>query len=336
MNNDDQPSTSDPADSPAPTNQFSGAASVHSYLAWDTPGQYDASGEFPFSPNLDEPGEGQRQPTSRDDIPARMALAIGTSLIVFALAVVAVVGMAVRQTPTPSRPDTSSAVLARFSQAGVPADIAAVAAKVDAAVVNITSRLANHQGESMGTGVVLTASGEVLTNHHVIDGATSISVTDLGNGRTYSATVVGSDVAHDIAVLQLKGASGLKTITVGDSSKVAVGDAVIALGNAGGTGGPSNVATGHVTALDQSITASDEGGVNPEQLDGLIQMDAPLQPGDSGGPLADSSGRVIGIDTAASFGRSFRRVRRTGNEGYAVPINQAIAIARQIESAKPR
>jgi S1-C subfamily serine protease len=186
----------------------------------------------------------------------------------------------------------------------------------------------------MGTGVVITSSGEVLTNNHVIAGATSISVTDLGNGRTYSATVVGTDVAHDIAVLQLQGASGLKTITVGDSSKVAVGDNVTALGNAQGTGGPSSISTGQVTALNQSITATDETGTNPEQLTGLIQISAPLQPGDSGGPLVNSKGQIVGIDTAASVSFRFRRAQTTSNEAYAVPINEAIAIAQQIVSGK--
>ena len=110
---------------------------------------------------------------------------------------------------------------------------------------------------------MLTSSGEILTNNHVIDGATSVKVTDVGNGRTYTASVVGYDKTDDIAVLQLKNASGLTTVSLGDSSQVKSGDKVVALGNAGGKGGTPSVAAGHVTSLNQAITASDEGGGVP-------------------------------------------------------------------------
>ena len=124
--------------------------------------------------------------------------------------------------------------------------------------MDVKSTLGYQQATSLGTGIVLTSNGEILTNNHVINGATSVSVTDIGNGKTYKATVVGYDESHDIAVLQLSGASGLTTATTGDSSTVGVGDSVVALGNAGGVGGTPSVAAGAVTALNQSITASDE------------------------------------------------------------------------------
>jgi len=127
-----------------------------------------------------------------------------------------------------------------------------------------------------------------------------VSVTDIGNGKTYKATVVGYDASHDVAVLQLSGASGLTTATTGNSSSVKVGDNVVGLGNAGGKGGTPSVAPGTVTALNQSITASDEGGGSSEQLSGLIETNANIQPGDSGGPLVNSYGQIIGMDTAAS------------------------------------
>jgi len=282
-------------------------------------------------PDSQAPGDGWAPP--REDVTTRRAIAIGVSLIALALVVVVAVGLKAREaTHAPNGATPDAPTLALFTRAGVPPDIAAIAANVDGGVVNITIQTGYPQGEARGTGVVLTASGEVLTNHHVIDGATSISVTDIGNGRTSSARVIGSDIAHDIAVLQLQGASGLKTISVGDSSKVASGDTVIALGNALGTGGPSSVVTGQVTALNQSITASDQSGASLEQLTGLIQTNAALQPGDSGGPLVNNKGQVIGIDTAASVGFRFRRTRATGSEAYAVPINEAIAIAKQIEA----
>ena len=156
------------------------------------------------------------------------------------------------------------------------------------------------RGDALGTGIVLTSNGEILTNNHVINGATSVSVTDIGNGKTYKATVVGYDVSQDIAVLQLSGASGLTTASTGDSSSVSVGDSVVALGNAGGVGGTPWVAAGSVTALNQSITASDESSGSSERLTGLIETNADIQAGDSGGPLVNSHGQVIAMDTAAS------------------------------------
>src|SRR3984885_4170278 len=177
---------------------------------------------------------------------------------------------------------------------------AQIASRVDPAIVDVTSTLGYQQATAKGTGIVLTSNGEILTNNHVINGATSVSVTDIGNGKTYKATVVGYDESHDIAVLQLSGASGLTTATTGDSSSVGVGDSVVALGNAGGVDGTPAVAAGLVTALNQSITASDESSSSSEQLTGLIERNANIQPGDSGGPLVNSYGQIIGMDTAAS------------------------------------
>jgi S1-C subfamily serine protease len=175
-----------------------------------------------------------------------------------------------------------------------------IESKVDPGLVDVVSTLSYQNETAEGTGMVLTSTGEILTNNHVIDGATSIKVTDIGNGKTYTATVVGYDASKDIAVLQLQDASGLQTVSLGNSSSVTVGSKVTALGNAGGKGGTPSVATGTVTALNQSITASDEGSDNSEQLSGLIESNAPIQAGDSGGSLVNSSGQVIGMDTAAS------------------------------------
>jgi len=173
----------------------------------------------------------------------------------------------------------------------------------------------------------------VVTNNHVIDGATTISVTDVGNGKTYSASVVGYNRTKDIAVLQLHGASGLNTATIGNSSSVSVGEDIVGIGNAGGTGGTPSAAGGTVTALNQSITASDEGDATSEQLTELIETNADIQPGDSGGSLVDTSGDVLGIDTAASAGFSFQSSgQSSGNQGYAIPINEAITIAKEIEA----
>jgi S1-C subfamily serine protease len=214
------------------------------------------------------------------------------------------------------------------SGSGAPSNISALASAVSPGLVDINITLAYQNGKAAATGIVLTSSGEVLTNNHVVEGASSISATDIGNGKTYSATVVGYDRSHDIAVLQLSGASGLQTTPLGDSSAVSVGDAVVAIGNAGGAGGAPGTAGGSVIALEQQIIAG--GGVGgSEPLSGLIEVNASVQPGDSGGPLVDSAGKVIGVDTAASARFAFRGA---GGRGYAVPINQALAIAKQVES----
>jgi len=207
-----------------------------------------------------------------------------------------------------------------------------IASRVDPALVDVVSTDGYQGATAAGTGIVLSSNGEVLTNNHVIEGATSIKVTDIGNGKTYTATVVGYDASHDVAVIQLQGASGLTTANLGNSSSVQTGDSVTALGNAGGKGGTPSVASGTVTALNQSITASDELSSVSEQLTGLIETNAPIQPGDSGGPLVNSYGQVIGMDTAAGSNYQLQGQSSTATQAYAIPINDAMSIARQIES----
>ena len=219
------------------------------------------------------------------------------------------------------------------SNSSGPSDVNAIAVKVDPGLVDINTTLGYQQEQAAGTGIVLTSNGVILTNNHVIDGATSISVTDVGNHKTYTASVVGYDRTKDIAVLQLHNASGLQTATLGNSSNVSVGEDVVGVGNAGGTGGTPSAAGGTVTALNQSITASDEGDGTSEQLSGLIETNADIQPGDSGGALVNTSGQVLGVDTAASAGFSFQyNGQSSGNQGFAIPINTALSIARAIEA----
>jgi S1-C subfamily serine protease len=202
----------------------------------------------------------------------------------------------------------------------------AVAAAVNPGVVNIVTRV--NAGVGAGTGMVLTTDGRILTNSHVVDGASQIAVTTVADGRTYRASVVGADREEDVAVIQLAGAADLATIPLGNSDDVAVGDPVVAIGNAGGQGGPPDVAPGEVTALDRQITATDQNGANAETLIGLIQVAADVQPGDSGGPLADASGRVVGMNTAASAGQG--RYRTVIHEGFAIPVNHALDVAREL------
>src|SRR5215475_12211614 len=174
-----------------------------------------------------------------------------------------------------------------------------IAAKVNPGLVDVVSTLGYQGAKAAGTGMVLTPNGEVLTNNHVIDGATSVKAVDVGNGRTYAAKVVGYDKSHDVAVLQLQGASGLQTVSL-SSAAPQDGQKVVALGNAGGKGGAPSVVTGRITGIGQSITAADEGAANPERLTGMIGHNAPIQPGDSGGPLVNRSGEVVGMNTAGS------------------------------------
>ena len=211
-----------------------------------------------------------------------------------------------------------------------PTDTASVAAIIDPALVDIVSTFSYQQAEGAGTGIVLTATGEILTNNHVISGATSISVTDVGNGQTYTASVVGYDAAHDVAVLQLQGASGLQTASI-STAAATVGESVVAAGNAGGTGGTPTAAAGSVTAVTQSITASNELTGTSEQLSDLIQVNANIQSGDSGGALVDSTGSVIGINTAGSSNYSLSSA--TGR-GYAIPIADAMTIVTAVEAGQ--
>jgi S1-C subfamily serine protease len=163
----------------------------------------------------------------------------------------------------------------------------------------------------------------------VIEGATRITATDIGNGKTYTARVVGYDKSRDVAVLMLVGASGLKTVPLGDSSTLHVGASVVTVGNAGGVGGTPSAAAGSVSALAQAITAADDGAASSERLTGLIEVNGKLQPGDSGGPLVDASGNVVGMDTAASANFSFQSSSGNSN-GFAIPINRVLTIAKQI------
>ncbi len=202
-----------------------------------------------------------------------------------------------------------------------------VSDKVRAAVVNINTTLSDG-GEAAGTGIVLTEDGTVLTNNHVIDGATDIQVEIGGNGTMKPAKIVGYDATNDIAVIKIKNVSNLETATLGDSSRVAVSDTVIAIGNALGKGGDPTVTSGIVSGLNKEITAGDANGGNAETLRNMIQIDAAIQPGDSGGPLVNTDGEVIGINTAAAASGGFRQ--SAANVAFAIPINNAKAIAQQI------
>ncbi|MFS4507525.1 S1C family serine protease [Clavibacter sp. Sh2141] len=192
-----------------------------------------------------------------------------------------------------------------------------------AGVVTIDSALTYENAAGAGTGIILSSDGTILTNNHVVSGATSIRVTVESTGKAYVAKVVGTDATNDVAVLKLEGASGLTPAKL-DTDGVQVGEAVTGVGNAGGTG-TLTAAAGQVTALGQTITTQSEGTAAGETLTDLIQTDAPIVSGDSGGPLVDAENEVVGIDTAASSGTA-------QIAGFAIPIDKAMGIAKQIES----
>ncbi len=198
--------------------------------------------------------------------------------------------------------------------------------KVSAGLVIINTALQYRSEQAAGTGIVLNSDGLVLTNNHVIENATSISATLVATGKTYRAKVLGYDQTGDIAAIQLQNASGLKPAPVGTSSQLKVGDNVVAMGNAEG-GSQIVPAAGRITALHQTITANDENGIDAkETLHNMIQTDAAIISGDSGGALASMSGQVVGMNTAGN------NVQDSQEEstGFAIPINDALSVVNQI------
>jgi S1-C subfamily serine protease len=200
----------------------------------------------------------------------------------------------------------------------------AVKAGPNVGIVDIYTTLGFENGLAAGTGMILTRSGEVLTNNHVIEGATKFKVVDVTTHRRYTATVAGYSVSRDIAVLHLAHASGLRTVKRGGAIPLHVGMSVVARGNAEGVGGQPRAARGQIIGLHQQIVA--RGGGEAETLNNVIATDAPVVPGYSGGPLENFQNRVLGIVTAGSTSGVPR--------GFAIPLTQALRLARQIESGK--
>jgi len=204
-------------------------------------------------------------------------------------------------------------------------------APIGTGIVVIDTDLAYQGGQAAGTGMVLSSNGTILTNNHVIRGATTLRVVVPSTGRSYSARVVGYDSTDDVAVIQATGASNLKTLPLASSSGLSNGQSVTAIGNAGGTG-RLTTATGTVTGTGHSITVSDDQG-GSEHLTGMIETNADVQPGDSGGPLLNSAGKAIGMDTAASEANGYQDASET-SQGFAIPINKALSIALKIMSGE--
>jgi S1-C subfamily serine protease len=235
-------------------------------------------------------------------------------------------------TPTAPAPMPSTAIPVPSSGGGAAdASQQAILNKVEPGLVLINTTLQYNSEQAAGTGMVINQDGLVLTNNHVIEDSTSITALDLGNNHRYTGKIIGYDETGDVALIQLQNASGLRTVPIGDSSTVKTGASVLAMGNAEGQGAIVPAA-GSVTGLNQTITASDSGGsITSETLHGMIQTDANVVSGDSGGPLANAAGKVVGMDTAGSGG-NFPNAQ--SSDGYAIPIDTALSIARQIAAGQ--
>ncbi len=210
-----------------------------------------------------------------------------------------------------------------------PADLTDAVELVEPAVARIDTTINYQHAIGAGTGIVLDPGGTVLTNFHVVQGADSIVASVLG--RQYGVELVGYDRQRDIAVLQLSGAAGLRTAALGDSSTLSIGEPVVALGNASGSARPLTHEAGAIAAFDRTISAQDELTGSSNQVSGLIEFDAPVRAGDSGGPMINALGQVMGVTTAATV--TFRM--GPGGKGFAIPINDALATANQIRSRIP-
>lgn len=213
--------------------------------------------------------------------------------------------------------------------AAAPGDPEAAAAQVEPSVVRVNTEIDYQHALGTGTGIVLDPGGQVLTNFHVVSGADRITGTV--GGRSYPAELVGYDRRHDIAVLQLIGAGGLPAAPIGDSAALAQGDAVVAIGNSHGSDRPLTHEVGTVTGFGRTVNAEDALTGSKDELTGLIEFAAPVIAGDSGGPVVNGAGQVVGMTTAASVTYAME----AGGEGYAIPINDALGIAGQIRSRVP-
>jgi S1-C subfamily serine protease len=247
-----------------------------------------------------------------------------------ALLVVAVLagsaGGLVTRTLYPVASSTTTVVRAASSQlSNSSLDVAQVVDKVGPAVVSIqaSSNQGPFSGTSAGSGMILTSDGQVLTNAHVVNGANSITVTLNGQSQARAATLVGIDTNNDLALLKINGASNLPTVSLGKSSNVRVGDDVVAIGNALALEGGPTVTEGIISALNRSL------GAGSGEMPGLIQTDAPISSGNSGGPLVNASGQVIGINTAVA---TSSQGTTASNIGFAIPIDKALTVVEHLRA----
>lgn len=203
-------------------------------------------------------------------------------------------------------------------------------AAVEPAVVQIDTTIDYQHAIGAGTGFLLNPGGEVLTNFHVVQGADTVIAHNVGTGQSFGADLIGYDRTHDIALVQLRGASGLPVAPLGNSGSIVIGEPAVAIGNANPGSTPTRE-PGAITRLDRTVDAKDALTGSSDELTGLIEVAANVRAGDSGGPLVNGAGQVIGVITAATVNYRFA----PGGKGFAIPINQALAIAEQIRARAP-
>ncbi|RSM76963.1 serine protease [Kibdelosporangium aridum] len=280
----------------------------------------------PVPPALAGPGKPRRF--------SRGAVSLSIAAVVAAGLVGGVTGSLIGADGGTTTPPASTPISQSVGN-NTPTDVSAVASKVLPSVVQVNVQTA--QGQGIGSGVILTADGRILTNNHVVAGGGSRVTVTLNDGREFPAQVVGTDAASDLAVLQLQGASGLTPATLGDSSAVKIGDSVVAIGSPGGLQG--TVTTGIVSALNRPVNISEDQGGSPFASNGrgeqtqykAIQTDASINQGNSGGPLVNANGEVIGINSAI-YSPVSTADGRAGSVGigFAIPINDAKTVINQI------
>jgi putative serine protease PepD len=254
---------------------------------------------------------------------------IGTAVLSAVLASLTTFGLATSLQPAPAAtagnptPTTNAQVAVNTPvPAGVEPDVTTMVANAQQSVVTITSQIGGNGGSrfnpfnipstGVGSGIIVTSDGLILTNNHVVEGTQQLTVT-LSDGSDVSATVVKTDPQHDIAVIRAD-KTGLTPAKLGDSDQIKVGQTAIAIGSPLGEF-TETVTKGIISALDRSITVQDEQTGQPVQMSGLIQTDAAINPGNSGGPLLNTAGEVVGINSAVAG--------QAQGIGFAIPINVA-------------
>jgi putative serine protease PepD len=243
--------------------------------------------------------------------------------IVGAIVAAGVAGGIVAATDHPTTKTVAPAALTRSSSrlSGAKLDVAAVLQKVQHGVVAVDVKGSTgglQSFEAAGTGMIIDSAGLILTNAHVVQNANTIQVS-LYDGRTLDATLVGRSTQNDVALIQAHGASGLEPVKFGSSASLQVGDDVVAVGNALNLGATPTVTTGIVSALNREITAD-----NGETLSDLIQTDAAINHGNSGGPLVNATGEVIGINTAVAADGQ--------NIGFAISIDSVQSLIQKLRN----
>lgn len=283
-------------------------------VAEATPSPGDTGGGAPPT-DIWPPYASAQQPSTPQPRPTRVRGAVAIAAVAALVGGLVGAGVA-HHDPSGSNPTSATAAIKTASSPSPSSSVTQIVKSVSPAIVEITAN--NSDGSTdEGTGMIITSGGEVLTNNHVIDGATSVTVTLNNSTKQLAAQVVGADPDKDVALLQIQNVSGLPTVTFGDSSQVQVGDSVIAIGNALALGDSASVTSGIVSALNRQVTAGDSTSSATETLTGMIQTDAAINPGNSGGALLNASGQVIGMNTAAAG--STGDGSSAQNIGFAIP-----------------